>query len=366
MSLDLLSSWLNHWPAADRRLLEMSLEGDDFQDEEVAFTCSARAARWSDASLANNVRFYTYWLQFLARRNELDPTARPSTRVTKERLSAYVKELRRVSPITRATYVRGIRNMLVAIDPKGDRARLNYVVRRLVSTAKPSRDQNHLLVSPSDMFYAGIRLMERVSSMAERDVRFAIKYRDGLMMSAIVCKALRKRNFARMLLGENITRNVMDVYEVRFRPLATKSRRQIRSELSSKLTPYFDHWLGKIRPSLLKGRSSDAIWITLAGTDMSPETFYVCFCKVTKKELGSRINPHLTRKIVATGIAIARPELVRMVGSLLDQTTDQSAAYNLADQLSASRTYLDLLEKRRQQALDSVARSTGQKRRRHR
>ena len=161
LSLDLLSAWLNHWPAADRRLLEMSLEGDDFQDKEVAFTCSARAARWSDASLANNVRFYTYWLQFLARRNELDPTARPSTRVTKERLSAYVKELRRVSPITRATYVRGIRNMLVAIDPKGDRARLDYVVRRLVSTAKPSRDQNHLLVSPSDMFYAGIRLMNR-------------------------------------------------------------------------------------------------------------------------------------------------------------------------------------------------------------
>ena len=93
---------------------------------------------------------------------------------------------------------------------------------------------------------------------------------------------------------------------------------------------------------------------------MSPETFYVCFCKVTKKELGRRINPHLTRKIVATGIAIARPELVRMVGSLLDQTTDQSAAYNLADQLSASRTYLDLLEMRRQQALKNLARSTGE------
>jgi hypothetical protein len=238
-------------------------------------------------------------------------------------------------------------------------------VRRLVRTAKPSRDQNHLLVSPSDMFYAGIRLMERVSSMADTNLSSAVKYRDGLMMSAIVCKALRKRNFASMLLEQNITRNAMDVYEVQFRPFETKSRRRIRAELSGKLTPYIDHWLSKIRPFLLKGLSSDAMWITMAGTDMSPETFYVCFCKVTKKELGRRINPHLTRKIVATGVAIARPELVRMVGSLLDQSTDQSAAYNLADQLSASRAYLGLLEQRRQQALKSLPSSTDGRRRRH-
>ena len=244
--------------------------------------------------------------------------------------------------------------MLAVIDPSGDRERLGRVVRHLKRAAKPSRDQNHLLVSPSDMFYAGIRRMDRALPLAETDVRHAAKYRDGLMMSAIVCKALRRRNFAGMLIGTNITRNVMDVYQVRFRPVETKSRRPIQAELSRKLTSYFDRWLTTIRPLLLNGRSSDAMWVTMAGADLSPETFHNRLCNATEQELGKRINPHLTRKRVCTGVAIARPELVKMVGSLLDQTTDQSAAYNLADQLSASRAYLDLLEERRQQALKNV------------
>src|SRR6185503_11273992 len=87
------------------------------------------------------------------------------------------------------------------------------------------------------------------------------------------------------------------------------------------------------------------------GTDMRPATFYTRFCKATEEELKRRINPHLVRKIVATGVAIAAPEMVRMTSSLLDQKTDQSAAYNLADQLSSSIKYIGTLDGRRDQAL---------------
>lgn len=103
---------------------------------------------------------------------------------------------------------------------------------------------------------------------------------------------------------------------------------------------------------MLNGRKSDALWVTIKGTDMSGETFHSRFCKATEGELNQRINPHAVRKIVATGVAVARPELVKMVGSLLDHSSEVSAAaYNLASQLSASERYLGLLERRRSQAL---------------
>jgi integrase/recombinase XerD len=183
-------------------------------------------------------------------------------------------------------------------------------------------------------------------------------------LSAIVCKALRRRNFATMLVDKNIKRNVLDIYEVRFEPMETKARRRILAALSRKLTPFFDRWFSVIRPVLLDGRDSDAMWISIAGTDMSHWTFYKRFCKATLEELNVRINPHMTRKIVATGVAIASPELVGMVGSLLDQSSDQSAAHDLADQLSASRSYLGLLETRRRQALKSLP-NRSEYRRRH-
>lgn len=369
MDLERLESCLREWPPDDLRALKRALDWDvhdveDWADDDDDL--GGLAAHWSDATLDNNVRFYTYWLRFLRRRGELEPLSPPGARVSPARLIAYVKELRRVSPVARVTYVRGIRYMLLAIDRDGQPACLAPMVRRLVRTAEPVRDQSHLLVAPSDMFYAGLARMDRVLPLAEGVPKFAGKYRDGLMMSAIVCKALRRRNFAGMLVGRNISRNVMDVYEVRFRPVETKARREIRAVLSALLTPYIDRWFKTIRPLLLRGRTSDAMWITMAGADMSPETLHNRLCNATEQELSKRINPHLTRKIVYTGVAIARPELIRMVGSLLDQSSDQSDAYNLADQLSASRRYLDLLEERRQLALRHHVGPNDQRRRRRR
>lgn len=196
--------------------------------------------------------------------------------------------------------------------------------------------------------------MRQVVTEADTDISAAMRYSDGLMMSAIVCKALRKRNFVAMQRGRNIRRNVMDVYEVHFSSVDTKARRRIQAELSAKLTPYIDRWFARIRPLLLQGRESDAMWITSMGSDMTAATFYKRFCKATQEELGQPINPHLSRKIVATGVAIASPEHVCMVSSLLDQSSDQSDAYNLADQLSASSAHLDYLDQRRREAIDRV------------
>jgi len=361
--LEALSSSLKKWPESDRRALENCIDVatvDLFEDLSEGSLARDRGAAWAETSLANNVRFYTYYLQFLERCGELHSIETPSARVTKKRLNAFIDGLTHLSSQSRLSYVRGVNNVVAVIDPGGDRKYLEEVVRKLRRLARPSRNQTHLMISPSDLFYAGIRRMDRVTEQASGSVIQAGRYRDGLMMAAIACKALRRRNFAGMMLERNITRNTMDFYEVRFRPSETKTRSPIQAQLSRALTPYFDLWLTTLRPMLLNGRSSDALWVTIAGADMSGETFHKCFCKATKQELGEQINPHAVRKIVATGVAIARPELVKMVGSLLDHRGEQSvAAYNLADQLSASKRYLELLDERRRRALNGKIGSFG-------
>jgi integrase/recombinase XerD len=364
---DRLGPWLEEWPADDRRAMERSFDPSDGCDFVESDDCvdSGLAAHWSDEYRFNNVTAYTYWVRFLRSRGALDPNEAPHERVTRARLNAYAKTLARVSLFARLTYIRGIHNILRVIAPKAKPKYLIRLIRLLKRTAEPSRDQRDLLVAPSDMFYAGIDRMQRVMVDSETSIVSAMVFSDGLMMSAIICKALRKRNFVGMLQGRNITRNVMEVYEIRFSAVETKARRRIQAELSAKLTPFIDHWFNKIRPMLLRGRASDAMWITSTGSDMTASTFYKRFCKATKIELGVRINPHLPRKIVATGVAIASPKDVRMVASLLDQSTDQMEAYNLADNLSASQAHLGFLDERREQAIARVlAADAASKRRR--
>ena len=51
------------WPAGDRRVLEISIDAanlDDLVDVSEESVSQERAARWADASLANNVGCFTH------------------------------------------------------------------------------------------------------------------------------------------------------------------------------------------------------------------------------------------------------------------------------------------------------------------
>ena len=91
---------------------------------------------------------------------------------------------------------------------------------------------------------------------------------------------------------------------------------------------------------------------------MGRAAVYDRVCRATKEAFGKPINPHAFRDIVATGIAVATPEDIRMTPFLLDHRSDRTVQghYNLADSLSASDRYLDRLEERRQAALAATTR----------
>jgi hypothetical protein len=194
--------------------------------------------------------------------------------------------------------------------------------------------------------------MERHRANAGRSKAAAVQYGDGLMMAMLVAKPVRRKNLVGTRVGEHLTKSPSGHYELHFAAHETKAKHAIVADLPAGLTPYIDYWLDTARPLLLGDGHSSAMWLTTNATDMAPETAYGRFCRATSEELGVRINPHLVRGIAATGIAIAMPEEAGIIPMVLDHRSDQTSRqhYNLADALSASARYVDVMQKLRRRS----------------
>src|SRR5271157_210611 len=76
------------WPPADRAAWEAAMRpSDPFDDGGVA-------SRWSIATQRKTAKGYGRYLCWLKDRGELDETVGPAVRITRERLSAYLDDLR--------------------------------------------------------------------------------------------------------------------------------------------------------------------------------------------------------------------------------------------------------------------------------
>jgi integrase/recombinase XerD len=339
---------VSSWPALDQQLWAAAqLPGGLLTDTGLAM-------HWRPHTLAAIASGYGHWIRFLQVRGELAAAEMPSARITEGRLLAYVETLsQRVSSITVSSYVRALSEAVRVMVPGVKCELVRRVANRLKRRATPVRDQRHLLVAPSQLMTASICRMKRTRCLAETDPIAARDYGDGLMMAILVSKPVRISNLASMIIGQHINKlAAKNCYEISFEPHETKTAVQIRAELPCGLTGYIDHWFRLLRKHKQDPKCR-AMWMTAKGLPMASDGVYVRFCKVTVEELKVRINPHLVRKIVATGIAIGAPELVTMTPSILDHQSDEMEkdVYNLADSLSASELLLKLLESRRQDAI---------------
>ncbi|MGD9804295.1 MAG: hypothetical protein AB7E81_20135 [Hyphomicrobiaceae bacterium] len=345
-----LSLKIEEWPARDRLALETAFaEGADL------FDGAGLAVRWRPPTRAKVKKSYGAFLHCLKRHDLLDMTAGPSDRFSRPNILLFVQDMRdrAVASTSIASAMRDVREaMRVMCDGKRHED-LIQASRALDRSAVPSRDQRDQLVAPSTLFYAGVRRMKRLKALAATDLSASVNFGDGLMMSMEAIKALRLRNLSEMMIDHNITCNQLDEYELRYEPHETKTKVRIRAPLPDKLAPYIQYWLSTVRPNLLRGRVSQAMWITTWSTDMAPITLYYRFCKATKDETGKRINPHLTRKIIVTGLAIGAPELISLASIALDHLNRRHTrdAYDLSDDLAASRAANAVIAQRRAAAI---------------
>jgi integrase/recombinase XerD len=74
---------------------------------------------------------------------------------------------------------------------------------------------------------------------------------------------------------------------------------------------------------------------------LSEQSIYLKVCAATEEELGIRLNPHLFRDALATGVATEDPEHIGMVPRLLGHADPRTAErhYIHARAITASRHY---------------------------
>ncbi len=331
---------VEEWPCPDREAWNNAIRAGDLLDG------SGAAAHWREDTRKKVQSSYGRYLTFLKRKGALNSATGPETRVTPDLLRAYIEELREtVSPVTLAGRITDLSEALRVMVPDHHFPFLRRAQLALAARAKAIRNKRQRILPPADLFDLGIRLMsEAERNPCPRPVWRACRYRDGLMIAMLAARALRRRNFAGIILGKHL-RKVDNRYVFMFDGSETKNHRPIEMSLPSPLTGYIDRYLEHYRPILLGAAQSDHLWISSMARPMAHGAIYDKVREVTERELGRPVNLHLFRDCQATALAIEDPEHVRIAAAILGHTNLRTTEkyYNQARMLEAVRRHQDCL-----------------------
>jgi integrase len=174
------------------------------------------------------------------------------------------------------------------------------------------------------------------------------------MLAVLTVCPKRAKTMAAMTIGTTLQRRGREWWAA-FGPADMKNKRHFEAPLPGQ-TVLIDSYLECYRP-LLVVRSTppvagNALWISFTGKPLTAKEVGRVVSRITKRELGRDLNPHLFRKLVPTELAIHDPEHVGIAQPLLghaDYRTTQRA-YNLGRALDAARRHHELLSDLRKKA----------------
>lgn len=335
------------WPSADRAAWRSALRpSDPFEDGGIA-------ASWSPATLSKTIKGYGRFLAWLKERNELNESADPASRITPERLRAYLEDLKRLNQgHTIQCRIQELGDAMRALAPDHDWGFINRAAARLRATTIPARDKRGRMLPITDVIKQGYRMMaDAEHNGARSQVRQTALYRDGLLLVFLAYTLLRLRNVSSLGIGSHlILRGQQVMLKVGSRE--TKARQCIQQEIPQRLSFAIRRYVDLYRPVLLraKGRwhrpALDKFWISCDGSPCSDQTLRNIVKKHVVGPNGERISPHLLRSIAATSVSIGAPADVDIIPVILGHRSPRTAEqyYNLATSLDASRAFGGLLE----------------------
>ena len=263
----------------------------------------------------------------------------PTDRVFHDRVIDYGEQLmKQCAPVTVHGYVLNLERALSVMAPDEDWRWLASLAARLQARARPSRDKRRKVVPAEDLTDLGHRLMDNAFDLEGLSpARRAVRFRDGLMISLLIARPLRLRSFAGLEIDRHIVPADGD-YQIVLAPEDTKNGRPYEAPVPEWLGPYMGIYLERMRPILLGERCSDRLWISVTGADMSDSYLNHRLCKVTGRELGRKINPHLFRDCAMTSRAIDDPDNVRAMQPVLGHSSMRTSEmhYNQSKAIKAS------------------------------
>jgi integrase/recombinase XerD len=324
------------WPELDQKLWQKALRARDLEDD-----VQSPAAKWRPTTIQTNREGYGRWIDFLQRSGKgLDEP--PGERVTRERVKGYLIELEAqgVSMRSRCNRISELRSVLLAIAPKGDWEWLKHRFKALDAQTHEARRRSAPSLLAGDILERAmkkLRAMEQARD-TECDLRWALGYRNWLILATLTLVPLRRRNFATLSLDRHV-RVVGREWLVEIPAAEAKGRKPITKPIPPALHGSIEFYLEHVRPILLRGNSSDRLWITNLRGPMTPHSLFIAVTNFTREVFGTPIGPHKFRHIGATSILLATPGDTEVARAFLghgDYATTHDH-YVIGESIAASR-----------------------------
>ena len=258
---------LAHWPEADGLAWIANTERGRRHRRPK------RADRYADPSLEKFRKGYGRWLGFLKHQGWFDPDLSAGQRVTHERLDAYFVALQAIgnADYTIVGRFQELASALAILEPTQDWR----WVRGPRGGVIPHRHRTRralVVPHPRVLYRWGCKLMDTAAN-PDASLADALQFRDGLIVAIEAARARRLRSMAGLQIGTELTRRPDGCWRIDLPPGRVKTRQPDTFSLPAHLTSYIDRYLGEIRPFLLRGRKSAAMWIGNVGQDLSQKTY---------------------------------------------------------------------------------------------
>jgi site-specific recombinase XerD len=352
---------LHEWPVRYRELwLAATVPGDDLDPD--SYGKSLRPA-----SLDTMARNFGRWLTFLDGRGELDDRVPPEEMVTPARVADYLRELQAMNYSAQSIVlaISGISFAMKVFAPAQDWRWIwtpNGV--KLAPYLKGPR-RKFSVPHPSELYSWGLELLSQADAQKRPRDRLA-QYRDGLIACLLASRAIRRRSFAAMQIGEHLFRD-KDGWRLKFEPEDVKNGRWIEVNAPMTLVPWIERYVSEICPVLLlrikKGvapsritKAATALWISSDGTALTESGLTGAIWNRSDRKFPQPFATHRFRHAIGTHAPVDDPGNPGIATSLLAiGARMHEKHYNRACDHVAERNYHDALTKERAKSL-SLAR----------
>lgn len=332
----------NEWPERDRAawLLDCS-PSHPYDDDGPHFAVTLRPS-----TLGKMKKGYGRWLRFLEARGWLDPDLPALERVTRLRLGAYLRELKRAGNAnsTIVGRVQELEMTLKALSPGQDVSWLQRPWGPTLYSSLPQVKRALLVPDANVLFEWGLALMDGAEAEPVPNLRLT-RYRDGLLIAMLAARARRIRSVHLLRIDRELTKSG-GRYRIELSRDQTKTKAD-RFWLPDRLTLYLDYYLEVVRPALATSSASEAMWISHHGTPLTEKGLTTQIFRRTLKRFGTGFGPHRFRHALATSTTYALPGHPDLAAAVLGISGPVAAEhYVRADQVRASQTYAALVKHR--------------------
>jgi integrase/recombinase XerD len=335
------------WPALDRqRWLAACKPADILSIDE-----SGARSRLSQVSNRKAEKGYGRWLTYIAINDPSALWCPPETRITPERVRAYVEALQTIGNGTATVLARlqELTEMAKVMGPNTAWGFINRIASKVRATHRPVRDKSNLRLS-DELLDLGLCLIEQAAQVDLTQRQAAIMHRDGLIIAFLSLVPLRRRNLARLTIGANLI-NVGGAWLIILEAAETKTQQFHEVFWPDIIVSPLHTYLDKHRPCLVRrsGRwlkvVGDSLWVSSHGSPMTEIAIYDRIRSRTEEAFGRAVNPHLFRDAAATTLAIADPAHVRIAAPLLGHRTFMTTEryYQQAQGYEAHCTFIEAI-----------------------